>query len=483
MTAPLAELVEGLARSGKFEFVNAASAASLFTWADVDHVLIHSPDAWHRVDRRMRRQLSLAVNSTLVPSPRVLEDRGKWGGIRVSLSSVHDALHSGSTLMINDVHALFSTIGAVAQEATIRLNDRVTVRAFASKSATPGFRSHIDLTDTVVMQTAGRKLWTVWEPTRLRPVKDDVIRHPPPAGAPLWEGVLSEGDVLYVPAGWWHRPVGLGEPSLHLSIDIHRSLRWEVLRTGKAALRAAAPGPVFAPSSHGGLSDSAALAQWGDLLYAASLGRRGSFFDDPLDRMFASPLSLFRTGTDGGASEVSSNGRFSYADIIACLDQGGMVRIAHTERFLESVAERVNEIEADRGTLGTATLVGRDGRNGPALSGIAGTDRLLLQAEGSARWDVTTANKAMTDAVLEPPNGRLFIPSGARYHSPPTRSRSLHIEIDFEPPAEARERRLRHALNEASLARLPLPTNGPEHRAWLGQLHGTLMNRRGDTPA
>ena len=38
---------------------------------------------------------------------------------------------------------------------------------------------------------------------------------------PLWEGMLVDGDLLYIPRGWWHVATPLDEPTLHLTVGVN----------------------------------------------------------------------------------------------------------------------------------------------------------------------------------------------------------------------------------------------------------------------
>jgi mannose-6-phosphate isomerase-like protein (cupin superfamily) len=486
LAGSLPELVGELARSGAFHFVDAAVGERLFTWADLDRVLRHNPDAWHRVDRRTRRQFSLAMNSALLSPQTVLEDRGRWGGWRVSLERVHDALQSGATLMINDLHALVPAIRSIAHQVTTGIGARVTVRAFASSSQTPGFRCHIDLTDTVIVQTAGRKLWTVWKPTGARPVKNDVVHHAHPKVPPIWEGVLAEGDVLYVPAGWWHQAVGVGVPTLHLSIDIHRLSRWEIVRAAHRRDRKQASSSMpssavsSSPASRG--RHEADLAVWSDVAALVEAGRTGSFFDDPRDGRFPSPVRAYRPGPEGKPTELDPTGRFQPAEALAAVDSGGMVRIEHAERFLDPVARRVEAIIDERATLATATLVGRGGPNGITLSGRAGTHLLILQAQGSATWEFEVDSAQRSKTTLDQ-GDTLVIPRHATYQSPAPTSRSLHLEVACESAHEACGRRVRQALETNGVGKLPVLLGDTGRADWLARLREALANTHLEAPS
>ena len=71
-----------------------------------------------------------------------------------------------------------------------------------------------------MIQVAGRKHWRVYAPTRQHPLKNDIEAPPQPTGAPAFDGILEDGDVLYIPRGWWHVAAPLNEPSLHLTFSL-----------------------------------------------------------------------------------------------------------------------------------------------------------------------------------------------------------------------------------------------------------------------
>ena len=86
--------------------------------------------------------------------------------------------------------------------------------------STPTSRLHWDPQDTMILQVSGRKHWKVYRPTRLHPLAADVAPAPKPTDEPLWDGILEEGDLIYLPRGWWHVAAPLDEPSLHLTVTI-----------------------------------------------------------------------------------------------------------------------------------------------------------------------------------------------------------------------------------------------------------------------
>jgi hypothetical protein len=67
----------------------------------------------------------------------------------------------------------------------------------------------------------------------------DVERARKPEGAqPVWEETLCDGDLLYIPRGWWHVALPLNEPTLHLTVGIHNRTGLDLLRWMEERLRA-----------------------------------------------------------------------------------------------------------------------------------------------------------------------------------------------------------------------------------------------------
>jgi ribosomal protein L16 Arg81 hydroxylase len=88
-----------------------------------------------------------------------------------------------------------------------------------------------------VLQLSGRKRWQVFAPTRIDPLTDDIETAQPPKAPPIWEGILEEGDVLYLPRGFWHVAYPLDEPSLHMTWSAHTFTGVEFLQWWVRTLR------------------------------------------------------------------------------------------------------------------------------------------------------------------------------------------------------------------------------------------------------
>jgi hypothetical protein len=151
-----------------------------------------------------------------------------------------EQLRRGATLVLDAVDELSAPTEALAAALEHTFRENVQINCYAGWQSSPGFDLHFDRHDVFILQVAGRKRWSVYGQTRPHPVADDIEEAARPAGDPVWEGTLEDGDLLYMPRGWWHVAVPLNEPTLHLTVGIHKRtgldfLKWltERMRTSE----------------------------------------------------------------------------------------------------------------------------------------------------------------------------------------------------------------------------------------------------------
>lgn len=130
-------------------------------------------------------------------------------------------LRSGATLVLDAVDELYEPITTLAEDFERVFRVRIQVNAYAGWRTSHGFDLHWDDHDVFIIQVAGRKDWKVYGMTRKYPLAKDVAPNLDPPEKPLWEGPLEDGDVLYIPRGWWHVATPLDEPTLHLTFGVH----------------------------------------------------------------------------------------------------------------------------------------------------------------------------------------------------------------------------------------------------------------------
>ena len=172
---------------------------------------------------------------------------GQGGGVRLNTGRLLAALSQGASLVMDEVQEIAPRVRALAESLTCTFRAPVIVNLYAGWGRDNAFPLHWDAQEVFILQLSGRKHWKVYAPTRPNPLKEDAVQPPPPSGSPLWEGILEDGDMLYMPRGYWHLVTPLGEPSLHLNFGVEPPsgvdfLRWWMLRlVGEADVRAVLP--------------------------------------------------------------------------------------------------------------------------------------------------------------------------------------------------------------------------------------------------
>jgi ribosomal protein L16 Arg81 hydroxylase len=143
-------------------------------------------------------------------------------GLLLQAAEVTNLLAQGATLIVDAFDELHRPVRelAVSLERVFRIN--VQVNLYAGWRTDQGFDLHYDKHDTLILQVAGRKHWKVYRPTRLYPLEKekDVERAKEPTEEPIWDNILNDGEMLYIPRGWWHVVYPVDEPTLHLTIGL-----------------------------------------------------------------------------------------------------------------------------------------------------------------------------------------------------------------------------------------------------------------------
>ncbi|MDH6112017.1 ribosomal protein L16 Arg81 hydroxylase [Kitasatospora sp. MAP12-15] len=209
-------LVQTLSRSYAVFPGEAADVADLLSWDDMNNILA--------TQRLEAPRLRLSLDGEMVPQYRYslpVTTRRSVTWHRIQPADLHTQLAEGASLVLDSIEKIHPPIGAAAEALERFLGTLVQVNAYASWTEREGFGTHWDDHDVVVVQVYGSKRWKLYGPTRPAPTFRDVETPEEPQGDPVADVVLTAGDVLYVPRGWWHGVMAdQGTESLHLSFGL-----------------------------------------------------------------------------------------------------------------------------------------------------------------------------------------------------------------------------------------------------------------------
>lgn len=157
---------------------------------------------------------------------------------RLKSASLARHLREGATLVLDAVDEVSEPVEELAKGLELFFHEHVQVNLYAGWQTSRGFDLHWDDHDVFILQVAGRKRWSVYGQTRPSPLVNDIEKAQKPEHEPLWEGTLEDGDLLYIPRGWWHVAVPLAEPTMHLTVGVHNRTGLDFLRWLSERVRA-----------------------------------------------------------------------------------------------------------------------------------------------------------------------------------------------------------------------------------------------------
>ncbi len=182
----------------------------LLPWETLNAIL-----QWHSPPQP---QIRLFQENKMVDVRRYID--GPVGALRLNPGGLIAALSQGASMIVDAVHEVVPDVRELLQSLEDDLQAKTIANLYAGWRPQQAFDLHWDPHEVIVLQLSGRKHWKVYGPTRAFPLGDDIEKGPPANDQPVFDGVLNDGDMLYIPRGWWHMAVPLDGPSLHLSIGL-----------------------------------------------------------------------------------------------------------------------------------------------------------------------------------------------------------------------------------------------------------------------
>jgi Cupin superfamily protein len=139
-------------------------------------------------------------------------------------------IRDGATLVVNQVDEFITGVTRLAESCEELFHGYVAANLYAGWRTDPGFDIHWDAHDTLIVQIHGSKDWRVWRPTREQPLPGegpDIVKKP--TDSPCWESTIRNGDMLYIPRGWWHVAMPRDEPSVHVTFGLNHQTGKDLL--------------------------------------------------------------------------------------------------------------------------------------------------------------------------------------------------------------------------------------------------------------
>lgn len=195
-----------------------------FKWSDIDE-LLHSLEP--------RAPLIRMFHHGTVPEQAYTEEVAELGRSRRRLNKpkFYEYMGNGATLQINWLEQRSVAAKRLCLEVGRFAGTQTSGNAYVSFSGDGTFGKHWDTHDVFAIQLIGRKRWRIFAPTFPLPLTyqtNDRSGHTCP-NEPALELTLEEGDVVYIPRGWWHHVIPLEVGSLHLSVGSYSATLFDYI--------------------------------------------------------------------------------------------------------------------------------------------------------------------------------------------------------------------------------------------------------------
>jgi hypothetical protein len=137
-------------------------------------------------------------------------------------AALTERLREGATLIVDSVNEISAPLRRLCAGLSADFAASCQANLYACWGTTQGFDVHWDDHEVFVVQLEGRKQWALYGATERWPTRRGAGKGAPPPDTPAELIVLEAGDMLYMPRGYWHAAVGLGGPTMHLTIGLTR---------------------------------------------------------------------------------------------------------------------------------------------------------------------------------------------------------------------------------------------------------------------
>lgn len=157
-----------------------------------------------------------------VPKNKYVETYDNLGRteFRMVRPVLYDYLRDGATLVYNRI-TNEPKIDRISKKIANFANAHVVTSGYAAFSSKSSYMAHWDTRDVFAVQLIGRKRWILKAPNFELPLYMQQTKNFKNIKEPeevYMDVVLEAGDILYVPRGWWHNPLPIGEETFHLAV-------------------------------------------------------------------------------------------------------------------------------------------------------------------------------------------------------------------------------------------------------------------------
>ncbi len=212
--------------AGKFDDV--------ITWDGLNEML-NMTNVWSSHNMR------LVLNGDVLPAEEYCVNRmGRDSEkiMRPVFPRMENFLEKGATLNLNFVEMLHPGVASAATSLAMRFAAPFECNVYSSWKGVQAFNPHFDVMDVFVLHIAGEKRWRIYENRFDAPAEAVGYRHTTLSdefnesfrGDVAMEPLLTPGDFLYIPKGYYHDALASSEACMHLTFGLMEQRGEDLIR-------------------------------------------------------------------------------------------------------------------------------------------------------------------------------------------------------------------------------------------------------------
>jgi ribosomal protein L16 Arg81 hydroxylase len=140
--------------------------------------------------------------------------------------AVFKLFSKGTSIVLSNMQRKLPKLAALCRSLTAETSIPFQTNLYLTPPRSQGFRLHYDTHDVFILQIAGSKNWRIYDSPVELPARGrgySTFKENP--GALSDKFVLQQGDLLYMPRGWYHEAISDDSTSLHITLGAN-SLTW-----------------------------------------------------------------------------------------------------------------------------------------------------------------------------------------------------------------------------------------------------------------
>ena len=191
---------------------------------------INDIDSFLRLDNLNFKDFKLLHNNQTVP----LTFYSNSSGTAIDTQKLQDYKKKGALIVINNINRKIQKIADFLEPIESELKTSFQCNCYISPENSHGFKAHYDTHDVFALQIYGKKTWEIYNPDEYLPCKIDnkeLDFLTEDKLTPLMTIELEQGDLLYIPRGFYHKAFTTNHSSAHIALNYSLIFGYKLIST------------------------------------------------------------------------------------------------------------------------------------------------------------------------------------------------------------------------------------------------------------